>query len=82
MDKDDHRAPKPGAISLKFTCVKCGHNEYEVQDMSTTSGMMSRMVNLQNRRFSAVSCLRCSYTELYKTSSGALRNVFDVLIGS
>ena len=44
--------------------------------------MMSRMVNLQNRRFSAVSCLRCSYTELYKTSGGALRNVFDVLIGA
>ena len=67
---------------LNFTCAKCGHNDCEVNDMSTTSGMMSRMVNLQNRRFSAVSCRRCFYTELYKTNSGALRNSFDLMVGA
>ncbi len=83
MDGGQHSVPTPGDhAKLNFTCAKCGHSDYEVSDMSTTSGMMSRMVNLQNRRFSAVSCRRCSYTELYKTSSSALRNVFDVLIGA
>ena len=83
MDEEQHSAPTPtDHTKLNFTCAKCGHNEYEVNDMSTTSGMMSRMVNLQNRRFSAVTCLRCSYTELYKTNSGALRNVFDLLVGA
>ncbi len=83
MDAGQHSVPTPGDhAKLNFTCAKCGHNDYEVSDMSTTSGMMSRMVNLQNRRFSAVSCRRCSYTELYKTSNSALRNVFDVLIGA
>ena len=67
---------------LKFTCAKCGHNECEVNDMSTTSGMMSRMVNLQDRPFSAVSCRRCFYTELYKTNSGVLRNIFDLMVGA
>ncbi len=83
LDKEAHRPPTPSDhATLNYTCAKCGHNDYEVQDMSTTSGMMSRMVNLQNRRFSAVSCRRCSYTELYKTNSGALRNVFDLLVGA
>lgn len=67
---------------LQFTCVKCGGNDYEVVDVSSTSGMMSRMVNLQNRRFSAVVCRRCKYTEFYKTESGALRNIFDFLVGT
>lgn len=83
MESEQHRVPTPGDhAKLNFTCAKCGHSDSEVNDMSTTSGMMSRMVNLQDRRFSAVTCLRCSYTELYKTSSSALHNVFDVLIGA
>ena len=83
MDGKEHDAPTPtDDVRLNFTCAKCGHSDYEVNDMSTTSGMMSRMVNPQHRRFSAVTCRRCSYTELYKTSSSALRNVFDVLIGA
>lgn len=83
IEENDFSTPTPGNhAGLNFTCAKCGHKEYEVNDMSTTSGMMSRMTNLQNRRFSAVSCRRCFYTELYKTDSGALRNVFDLMVGA
>ena len=83
MGENEFSTPTPGKdAGLKFTCAKCGHNECEVNDMSTTSGMMSRMVNLQNRRFSAVSCRRCFYTELYKANSGALRNIFDLVVGA
>jgi len=83
MEGESYRAPAPGTSSiLNFTCAKCGHHDYEVLDVSATSGMMSRMVNLQNRRFSAVSCRRCKYTEFYKAESGALRNIFDLLVGS
>ena len=83
VENKDFATPKAGNdAGLNFTCAKCGHNECEVDDMSTTSGMMSRMVNPQNRRFSAVSCRRCFYTELYKTNSGALRNIFDLRVGA
>ena len=83
MENDQIAAPTPGDHSgLNFTCAKCGHDQYEINDMSTSSGMMSRMTNLQNRRFSSVSCRRCFYTELYKTNSSALRNVFDLLVGA
>lgn len=76
-------APTPGSpAALNYTCVKCGNTDYEVLDVATASGMLSRMVNFQHRRFSAVTCRRCSYTEFYKTESGALRNVFDLLAGA
>lgn len=75
-------APAPGQHELDFTCAKCGGVEYEVLDVSTASGMLSRMVNFQNRRFSAVVCERCKYTELYQAESGKLRNIADLLIGS
>ena len=76
-------APAPdGLATLNYTCAKCGNIDYEVLDVSTSSGMLSRLVNFQNRRFSAVTCRRCSYTEFYRTESGALRNVFDLLAGA
>jgi peroxiredoxin/predicted nucleic-acid-binding Zn-ribbon protein len=75
--------PTPGSpAALNYTCAKCGNTDYEVLDVSTASGMLSRMVNFQHRRFSAVICRRCSYTEFYKTDSSALRNVFDLLAGA
>ncbi len=81
-DGEQHDAAPAGQARLNFTCAKCGHRDYEVNDMATTSGIMSRMVSPQNRRFSAVTCIHCSYTEFYKTDTRALRNVFDVLIGA
>ena len=75
--------PAPGQRdALNYTCVKCQNQTYDVVDVSTTSGMLSRMVNLQNRRFSAVVCQNCRYVEFYQTQSGALRNVADLLVGS
>ena len=43
---------------------------------------MSRLVNLQYRRFSAVVYRRCTYTEFYRTESTMLHNVFDVVNSS
>jgi len=75
-------APAPGQGGLDFSCAKCGGTGYDVLDVSTASGMLSRMVNVQNRRFSAVVCQRCKYVDFYQTDSGKLRNIADLLIGS
>ena len=76
-------APKPGeSTPFNYHCAKCGNVDYEVLDISTSSGMLSRMFNFQNRRFSAVICGRCKYTEFYKTESGKLRNVIDIAAGT
>lgn len=47
-------------------CPKCGHDDAEVDDIATTGTGDSRLLDIQNRRFKAVSCTRCGYTELYK----------------
>jgi predicted nucleic-acid-binding Zn-ribbon protein len=35
---------------------------------------------MQNKKFAAVSCVKCGYTEMYKQNAGGLMgNVFDML---
>jgi predicted nucleic-acid-binding Zn-ribbon protein len=45
-------------------CPKCGHAE--VDDIATTGAGVSRLFDVQNRRYRAVSCTRCGYTEFYR----------------
>ena len=65
-----------------YRCAKCDYSDYEINEISTASGMLSRMFNFQHRRFSGVTCQQCKYTEFYKMDSGKLRNVLDLLVGS
>ena len=71
-----HRALRAG-----FSCGKCGFAEYDVLTVSTASGIWSRIFNFQHRKFSAVTCRRCSFTEFYKADATALANVFDLFVG-
>lgn len=60
-------------------CPKCGHTEAELDDIATTGDGISRLLDVQNRRYRAVSCTRCGYTEFYK---GRRPNeVIDLFIG-
>jgi predicted nucleic-acid-binding Zn-ribbon protein len=47
-------------------CPTCGHHEADVDDIAVTGNDASRLVDLQNRRFKAVSCTRCGCTEFYR----------------
>ncbi|MEX2245164.1 MAG: zinc ribbon domain-containing protein [Dehalococcoidia bacterium] len=71
-------AGQPASVA-NYTCPKCGYAACERQQVSTASGMLSRMFNLQNRRFMAVICNGCGYTELYRENSSAASNVVDFL---
>lgn len=64
-----------------YRCAKCGHAAYDIQRVSATGGIWSRIFNLQLRGFAAITCTRCTYTELYKTETGAMANVLDMLFG-
>lgn len=70
-----------GVASGAFTCPKCGSGDYDVSQMSTAGGIWSRIFNFQYRRFSAVTCKRCTYTELYKAVGSKLANVLDIVAG-
>ncbi|MEA1985964.1 MAG: zinc ribbon domain-containing protein [Candidatus Marinimicrobia bacterium] len=66
---------------LNYRCPKCGNTEYEVDEIRATGGMFSKIFDVQNKRFTTVTCTKCSYTELYKAKSSSLGNVFDFFTG-
>lgn len=39
--------------------------------------MFAKIFDVQNKRFLTVTCSRCTYTEIYRTKSSMLGNVFD-----
>ena len=39
--------------------------------------MFAMIFDVQNKRFATVTCTNCHYTEIYRTDSSNLGNVFD-----
>ncbi|WP_340113905.1 zinc ribbon domain-containing protein [Maribellus mangrovi] len=63
-----------------FSCPKCSGWEYETDEIRTTGAGFTKYFNIQNRRFTTVSCKRCGYTEFYRAGrSGGGSNVLDFL---
>ena len=67
--------------SSKFSCVKCGKTDYKTGEIRTTGSGLSRFFNLQNQKFTAMSCTECGYTELYRTDGSGVGNILDLLSG-
>ena len=67
---------------MKYQCPKCGGKKAEVDHIRTTGAGFTRLFNIQNRRFQAVICTQCGYTELWRDgkTSGA-SNVLDFITG-
>lgn len=62
-----------------WQCAKCGNQEFETDQFRATGGILSKIFDVQTKRFTTVICGRCSYTEIYATKSSALGSVFDFL---
>ncbi|APW97446.1 nucleic acid-binding protein [Halobiforma lacisalsi AJ5] len=60
-------------------CPKCGHEETEMDEISTTGSGLSRIFDIQNRRFVVVSCTNCGYSELYRSQSSG--EIVDLFLG-
>ena len=63
-----------------YQCPKCGGRKAESDEIRTTGSGFTKYFNIQNRKFIAVSCSNCGFTEFYKgiRSSGA-SNVLDFI---
>jgi len=63
-----------------FQCSKCGEKKYEVDEIRTTGAGFTKYFNIQNRKFSAISCSSCGFTELYRGGrSGGASSIIDFL---
>jgi len=67
------------AFDDEYGCPKCGHTEASVDEIAVTGSGMTKLLDLQNRNFSAVSCDKCGYTEFYKMGRSDL--VVDFFLG-
>lgn len=63
--------------TIKYTCPKCGHKFYDIGQMRATTNLFTKLFNIQNAKFTSMTCKKCSYTEFYKTKSSKIANVFD-----
>lgn len=61
----------------KWQCPKCKNNKFETGQLSGTGGFFSKFFNIQNQKFTTVSCSQCNYTEIYKGTTSTLDNVID-----
>ena len=62
---------------VNYKCTKCGYRTFNTDEFRATGGMFTKLFNIQNKRFTTVSCDQCSYTEIYKAESSQLGNIFD-----
>lgn len=64
-----------------FVCAKCQHGEYETDEFRATGGNFAKFFDVQNKKFTTISCRRCGYTEIYKGDTSTLSNVLDFFTG-
>lgn len=60
-----------------YSCIRCGHRHYETGELRATGGILSKIFDIQSRRFTTVTCSQCRHTELFDAKSSMLGNVFD-----
>ena len=61
----------------KWSCPKCGNVDYDTDQFRATGSFLAKIFDVQNKRFTTVTCTRCKYTEIYRTDSSRLGDVFD-----
>lgn len=64
-----------------WQCEKCGNRDFEPDEFRATGGVLSKIFDVQNKRFTTVSCTNCQYTEIYRTKQSTLGSIFDFLAG-
>lgn len=64
--------------SAGYQCPKCQHTQYEAGEFRATGGFWAKVFDVQNKRFTTVTCGRCSYTEIYRADSSKLGHIFDL----
>ena len=63
-----------------WKCPKCGNVEFETDVIRTTGNGLSRLFDIQNRKFTALSCANCQYTEFDRGTTKTMNNVLDLFL--
>ncbi len=63
---------------VKYTCPKCGSEGFDTFSIRTSGTLASSMFNIQNKRFTAVVCKSCRYSEFYNMPLVKTRELFGI----
>jgi len=66
---------------LKYTCPKCGGKKYELKGVIVQHSQFSQVFSIPGRRYTAVICERCRYTEMYNLPVKNINEAFDFFPG-
>ncbi len=66
---------------LNYVCPKCSNTQYEIGEFRAAGGFWAKVFDVQNAKFSTVTCTKCRYSEIYKADSSMLGNIFDFITG-
>ncbi|MHC4477227.1 MAG: zinc ribbon domain-containing protein [Planctomycetota bacterium] len=63
---------------IRYQCPKCQNVEYEIGEFRAAGGFLTKILDVQSKRYTTVTCTRCRYTEIYQAKSSMLGNIFDL----
>lgn len=64
-------------MNANLQCPKCENRDFETDRFRATGGGFAKIFDVQNKRFTTVTCTRCKYTEIYRADESQLSNIFD-----
>jgi predicted nucleic-acid-binding Zn-ribbon protein len=68
-------------IKPKYRCPKCDGRTCTVDEFRAEGSIWARLFYIPNKRFTTLTCTRCSYTEMYRTKQSKLGDVIDFIAG-
>ena len=60
-----------------WQCPKCNNTSFDTDQFTATGGAFSKFFNIQNKKYTALTCTQCRYTEFYKADTSTLGNILD-----
>ena len=54
----------------QFVCDKCGCQHYTSDQFQATGGNFAKIFDVQNKKFTTISCKQCGYTEHSRLPNG------------
>lgn len=63
-----------------WQCPKCQNKEFETDQFAATSGGLTKFFNIQNEKYTTITCVQCKYTEIYKANTSTLGNILDFFV--
>lgn len=65
-----------------YICPKCGCTQCVRDQFQATGGNFAKLFDVQNKRFTTISCASCGYTELYRMDADNVMDVLDFFAGN